>query len=146
MTVEWRFGNPLSQGFSDEEQTGYQELTPDAGIPFRRQVFTDIQNIVSFRLILTLNDYIDFKSFYRTDTAQGTLSFDYYDCRFDVTRTARFLGKPTYQQLSNNYEVSCTLSLEQAETTLVFNLLTEGGDPILTEAGENILVEQKFEV
>ena len=43
---EWKWGQIKLSGFQNEFQEGHIEITPDAGIPFRRQRFTDIQDIV----------------------------------------------------------------------------------------------------
>jgi len=142
----WGFGNLLSSGFSDEEQAGFEELTPDAGVPFRREVFTDIQNIVSGSLVLTNNDYIRFKSFYRSETRQGTLTFDFYDCRFGVTRTARFVGKPTYTATSNQWTVNLVLSLDPVVIKRESTIVTHNGDAIVTHDGKRILARQRFDV
>ena len=146
MAEEWKWGNFLLSNFKDEEQTGFQEVDPDAGLPFRRESFTDISNIVSGTITLTLQNYIAFKDWYRNVIRQGSIPFDFYDCRVDETRTARLIGKPLYITNNKYYNVSVVLSLDPVTTYLDWNLLTEDGTPILTEASENIIVSTEVTV
>lgn len=142
----WRFGEILSNGFSNEEQTGFSEVSPDAGSPFRRQEFTDIQDLISGTFILTAAQYIDFKGWYRNEVRQGSLSFDYYDCRVEQTRTARIIGKPQYNTVSNHYRVSITLSLESVVVTTTDNLVSQAGDNIVSLSGDQIVTTTKFRI
>lgn len=144
--INWRFGNLNLNGFSDEEQTGFSELTPDAGLPYRREVFSDIENLVQGQKTMTLAQYLDFKNFYRNETKQGTVPFTFYDCRVEQNRTARFVGKPTYSTLSNHYSVSVTLSLEPVTITSLFYMTTENGDRIIAENGDYIVGEQGYQL
>lgn len=144
--AEWTWGNFLISNFSDEEQTGFIEVNADAGLPYRREIFTDIQNIVSGTITLDKNDYLSFKDWYRNTIKQGTIPFDFYDCRIGQTRTARFNGKPSYVTNNIYYNVSVTLSLEQVNAYIDWSLLTESGDYILTEDNKNILVSTEITV
>lgn len=142
----WRFGEILSNGFSNEEQQGFSEVTPDAGNPYRRQEFTDIQDLISGTFILDFNEYLDFKNWYRNEIRQGSLSFDYYDCRVDQSRTARIIGKPQYTTVSNQYRLSITLSLESVTVEVIDNLVSEAGDQIISEGGDNIITTTKYKI
>ena len=144
--AEWTWGDFLLSNFKDEEQTGFIEVDPDAGLPFRRESFTDITNIVRGTVTLTRQNYIAFKDWYRNIIRQGSLTFDFYDCRVEETRTARFIGKPSYVTNDKYYNISVTLSLDTVTAYLDWNLLAEDGTPILTEAGENIIVSTEVNV
>ena len=82
---EWKWGQIKLSGFQNEFQEGHIEITPDAGIPFRRQRFTDIQDIVQGSFTLDKLSYIDFMSWYKSDILQGALPFKYYDARIDLS-------------------------------------------------------------
>lgn len=144
--AEWRFGNILADGFKNETQKGFSEVNPDAGSIYRRQEFTDVKDIIQGRFILTQTQYIDFMDWYRNEVRQGSLSFDYYDCRVDLTRTATILGKPTWQAVSNQYYVSITLALDEVEQIIDVDLVSEAGEPIVSEAGEQIVTTVKVRV
>ena len=144
--AEWTWGDLLISNFSDEEQTGFIEVNADAGLPYRREIFTDIQNIVSGTITLDKNDYLSFKDWYRNTIKQGTIPFDFYDCRIGQIRTARFNGKPSYVTNNIYYNISVTLSLEQVNAYIDWFLLTESGDYILTEDNNNILASTEITV
>lgn len=112
----WRFGEILSNGFKNELQEGFIELTPDAGSPFRRVVFTDTQDLIQGTFNVSRFQYIDFMGWYRNTIKQGTIEFEYYDCRVDANRVARVIGKPTYTTISDRFNISITLSLEPYTT------------------------------
>lgn len=141
---KWNWGDLLSNNFRDEDQNGFLEVSPDAGKPFRRETFTDIDNILSGSIILDLDDYIRFKSWYRNTLKQGSISFTFYDCRTETERMAKFLDKPLYRQVSNLWNISVKLSLEQTSILEDLNLLTEGGDEILTEGGDTIIATKEL--
>ncbi|PNX49890.1 MAG: hypothetical protein BV457_00185 [Thermoplasmata archaeon M9B1D] len=141
---KWRWGDLLSNSFQDEDQNGFIEVSPDAGQPFRRETFTDIDNIIKGYIIVSLEDYLDFKSWYRNTIKQGTIPFTFYDCRIEVDRTARFLDKPLYRQVSNYYQIEVKLSLEQTKIYVDYSLLTEGGEYLLTEGGENLVATKEL--
>ena len=80
--LEWTWGKPLIEGFSNKPQKGYSEIAPDAGTPYRRLNFTDIQDLATCNFILNRTDYIRFMSWYKYDLRQGTLPFLIWDCRY----------------------------------------------------------------
>lgn len=141
---KWRWGDLISRGFQDEDQNGFIEVSPDAGEPFRRETFTDIDNIIKGSIVVPLEDYLDFKSWYRNSVKQGTLPFTFYDCRVEADRTARFLEKPLYRQNSNYWTIEVKLSLEQTKLYVDYYLLTEGGDYLLTEGGDRIVATKEL--
>lgn len=109
---KWKWGQIRLDGFQNEFQEGYIEVTPDAGIPFRRERFSDIQDIVQGKFTLEKVQYIDFMSWYKFNIRQGAIPFKYYDCRIEKERTARIVGKPTWSSNSKYYDMSITLTFD----------------------------------
>lgn len=109
---KWEWGQIKLSGFKNEYQEGYIEVTPDAGIPFRRERFSDIQDIIQGNFTLTRVKYTDFMSWYKYDIRQGALPFKYYDCRISRERTARIIGKPSFVSNSKYYDISITLTFD----------------------------------
>lgn len=111
--LSWKWTQPLLNNFSNQAQKGYLEVQPDAGTPFRRLTFSDIQDLVNASFSLTRAEYLDFMSWYKYDLRQGSLPFQMYDCRCKRNRTARFIGDPPqYQPTSNRYQMSCNIAFE----------------------------------
>ena len=109
---KWKWGQIRLDGFQNEFQEGYIEVTPDAGIPFRRERFSDIQDIIQGKFTLTRLQYIDFMSWYKLNIRQGAIPFKYYDCRIGQERTTRIVGKPTWSSNSKYYDMSITLTFD----------------------------------
>lgn len=109
---KWKWGQIRLDGFQNEFQEGYIEVTPDAGIPFRRERFSDIQDIVQGKFTLEKVQYIDFMSWYKFNIRQGAIPFKYYDCRIGQERTTRIVGKPTWSSNSKYYDMSITLTFD----------------------------------
>lgn len=125
---KWKWGCLLNEGFQNEFQEGYIETTPDAGIPYRRLRFSDIQDIVSGSLSLVNNDYLDFMSWYKFDIKQGTIPFIFYDCRVKKDRTARLtINKPQFIRYSNRWNIPVTITFNSEvfyfENVVVANTL-----------------------
>lgn len=123
--IKWVWGKPLISSYSNEPQNGYIETTPDAGIPFRRQKFTDIMDLAQATFILDRNEYIDFMSWYKHDIRQGTIPFEIFDCRYGVERVARLIDKPTYQPNSKFWNVTVNIAFDsniiEQERALIVN-------------------------
>lgn len=113
----WKWGQIRLDGFQNEFQEGYIEVTPDAGIPFRRERFSDIQDIIQGKFTLDKIQYRDFMSWYKFNTRQGSIPFTYYDCRFDIERVARIVGKPSWASNSKYYDVSISLTFDSGVFT-----------------------------
>lgn len=109
---KWKWGQIRLDGFQNEFQEGYIEVTPDAGIPFRRERFSDIQDIVQGKFTLEKVQYIDFMSWYKFNIRQGAIPFKYYDCRVGQERTTRIVGKPTWSSNSKYYDMTITLTFD----------------------------------
>lgn len=142
MTNYWRWGQILNNGFRNEHQEGFIELTPDAGSPFKRQKWTDVMDIIQGTFTLTALEYTDFMSWYKSNIKQGSLPFQYYDCRYDIYRTARLIGKPNYTSNSKFFNVSVQIALDTGiiyqERTLVAN-----PDFVLLANSDKVLVANK---
>lgn len=124
---KWKWGQIRLDGFQNEFQEGYIEVTPDAGIPFRRERFSDIQDIIQGKFTLTKSQYLDFMSWYKHDIRQGSLPFIYHDCRIDYDRVARIVGKPTWSSNSKCFDMSIILTFDsgkfQYDRVLAANIL-----------------------
>lgn len=138
--LEWTWGKPLIEGFSNKPQKGYSEITPDAGIPFRRLNFTDIQDLATCNFILNRTDYIRFMSWYKYDLRQGTLPFLIWDCRYGIKRVARLIDDvPQYNPRSNHYNLSLTMAFESSIQIFDWVLVVNENDPIIVNNNDNIL-------
>ena len=109
---KWKWGQIKLDGFRNEFQEGYIEVTPDAGIPFRRERFSDIQDIIQGNFTLDKTQYVDFMSWYKFNIRQGAIPFEFYDCRIGQNRVTRIVGKPTFTSNSKYYDVSITLTFD----------------------------------
>lgn len=109
---KWKWGKIKLDGFQNEFQEGYIEVTPDAGIPYRRERFTDIQDIVQCVFTLERQKYIDFMSWYKYDTKQGSIPFKIMDCRIGEERIARITGKPKWNPNSKYWNTNVTLMFD----------------------------------
>lgn len=108
----WTFGQIKIEGFQNEPQEGYIELTPDAGVPYRRERFSDIQDIVKGNFTVDKADYVRFMSWYKVQLKQGTIPFKFFDCRIKKERVARIVGKPTYTTNSKFFDISITMAFD----------------------------------
>lgn len=133
MTItQWTWGGLLNDSYQNEYQEGYLELTPDAGIPFRRMKFSDIQDIVSGSLSLTDSDYTAFMSWYKHDIRQGTLPFQMYDCRIKQMRVARLtMNKPQFMRNSNRWNITLTITYDSGVFSIPAHLLANTYHPLV---------------
>lgn len=138
--LEWTWGKPLIEGFSNQPQKGYSEIEPDAGVPFRRLNFTDIQDLASCRFVLNRTDYIRFMSWYRYELRQGTLPFLIWDCRYGIQRTARLVGDvPQYTTNSNYYNLNLTIAFEPSVMTFDWVLIVNEDDALIVNDDDTLL-------
>lgn len=138
--LEWIWGKPLIEGFSNKPQKGYSEISPDAGIPYRRLNFTDIQDLATCNFILNRTDYIRFMSWYKYELRQGTLPFKIWDCRYGIQRTARLVGDvPQYNTNSNYYNLSVTLAFVPEVQILDFVLVVNENDSLIVNENDYLL-------
>lgn len=145
MTVKWKWNKPLLQGYSNQHQKGYDEITPDAGIPFRRLKFTDVADLVSFRVVFTRNEYIDFMAWYLKDIRQGTIPFLFPDCRYETERMARLVSEPPqYNTLSNMFEATLTIAFESEVLNVERILIVNSDDPLIVYDNDNLAVSQSL--
>lgn len=139
--LEWKWGNPLLSGYTNKPQKGYIEIEPDAGLPFRRLVFSDIQDLVTASFSLTRTEYIYFMSWYKTELRQGSLPFLMYDCRYGIKRTARIVGDvPQYQSNSNRQNLSLTIAFESSIIYEEKYLTASANNTLLVNENDALLV------
>lgn len=145
--LQWIWGKPLIQGFSNHPQRGYSEIEPDAGIPFRRLNFTDILDLASCNFDLDRSEYIRFMSWYKYDCRQGTLPFTIWDCRYKRYRTARIVGDvPQYTTNSNRYNLSLTLAFTPEVIIQDFYLVVNESDPINVNDIDYLVAGQELRI
>ena len=128
---KWTWGQIKLDGFRNEFQEGYIEVTPDAGIPFRRERFSDIQDIIQGNFTLDKTQYIDFMSWYKFNIRQGAIPFKYFDCRIGQNRVTRIVGKPTFTSNSKYYDVSITLTFDSGVFMLDRVLAANSAIPLI---------------
>lgn len=128
---KWKWGQIKLDGFRNEFQEGYIEVTPDAGIPFRRERFSDIQDIIQGNFTLDKTQYIDFMSWYKFNIRQGAIPFKYFDCRIGQNRVTRIVGKPTFTSNSKYYDVSITLTFDSGVFMLDRVLAANSAIPLI---------------
>lgn len=128
---KWKWGQIKLDGFRNEFQEGYIEVTPDAGIPFRRERFSDIQDIIQGNFTLDKTQYVDFMSWYKFDIRQGAIPFEFYDCRIGQNRVTRIVGKPTFTSNSKYYDVSITLTFDSGVFMLDRVLAANSAIPLI---------------
>ena len=143
----WIWGNILSNNFQNQYQNGTKEVSTDAGKPFRRQMWTDIGDIMQGTFILEKAQYIDFMSWYKFNLRQGTLPFIYYDCRYGVDRVARFVDQvPTYVTNSNKFNMTCKIMFDSSIINSPRYLLVNGGLGLLVNGGKQLIVNKKLRI
>lgn len=139
--LEWKWGQPLLSGFSNQPQKGYVEIEPDAGVPFRRLSFSDVQDIVTATFSLTREEYPYFYSWYKFDLRQGTLPFQMYDCRYGINRVARLIGDvPQFQANSTRQNLSVTIAFEPSVVQENRYLTVGNYTPLIVNA-DDVLIE-----
>jgi hypothetical protein len=144
MTEYWQWGNIKSSGFQNEQQTGFLETTPDAGIPYRRQRFSDIGDIIQGSVTLTKDQYLQFMSWYKFKIQQGSIAFDYYDCRLGETRTARIIDKPTYSSNNTYFDVQVKLYLEPATIYQDVSLVVDESTTLIVDEASELVASIKL--
>lgn len=137
----WSWGNPLLSGFSNQPQKGYVEIQPDAGIPYRRLTFSDVQDIVTATFSLTREQYPIFYSWYKNDLRQGSLPFQMYDCRYGFNRTARLIGDvPQFNPNSTRQNVSVTIAFEPSVVQENLYLTVGNNIPLIVNENDALII------
>lgn len=145
--LEWTWGKPLIEGFSNKPQKGYSEIAPDAGIPFRRLNFTDIGDLATCNFILNRSDYIRFMSWYKFELRQGTLPFLIWDCRYKRQRVARIVGDvPVYNTNSNRYTLSLTLYFMPEVIWQDFRLVVNDTDYLIVNNNDYLVASEPLRI
>lgn len=139
--LEWKWGKPLLSGFSNKPQRGYIEVEPDAGVPFRRLTFSDIQDIVTATFSLTRDEYILFYSWYKHELRQGAIPFTMFDCRYGVKRVARLVGDvPQFSANSNRQNLSVTIAFEPSYIEQDRYLVVNDNDILIVNENDALIV------
>lgn len=145
--IEWTWGKPLIEGFSNKPQKGYSEISPDAGIPFRRLNFTDICDLATCNFDLSRSDYIRFMSWYKYELRQGTLPFLIWDCRYKIQRTARLVDDvPQYTTNSNRYSLSLTIAFMPEIIYQEFNLIDKEDFYLIVNENDPLVISQELRI
>jgi len=144
MTIFWQWGTIQVSNYQAEFQQGFIEVSPDSGKPFRRQTFTDIQKLFAGKVTLTRTEKLDFESWYRWDTKQGTIPFQYWDCEIEAYRTTRILGKPTITSNSNYFDVSLQLAFDPAIVYQQRELIANPDSYLLVNPDLRLVVGKKL--
>lgn len=145
--LEWKWGKPLIQGFSNKPQKGYSEIAPDAGIPFRRLNFTDIGDLATCNFDLDRSDYIKFMSWYKFELRQGTLPFLIWDCRYKRQRVARLIDDvPVYNTNSNRYNLSLTMYFQPEVIYQDFRLVVNDNDYLIVNNNDYLIASEPLRI
>lgn len=144
MTQAWVWGDIKTNGFGNEQQNGFVEVSPDAGSPFRRQRYSDIADILQGTITLSKIEYLQFMSWYNFDIKQGAIAFSFYDCRIDEYRTARIINKPTYSTNSTFYNVNVNLYLEPITILEDFVLIANENQALIADTDKRLVVTRKL--
>lgn len=149
MTVikEWTWGGILAEGFSNQPQKGFVQVEPDAGVPFKRQTFTDIQDLATCRFTLTREKYLELMSWYKHDIEQGTIPFYIYDCRYKIKRVARIVGKiPNYNSNSKFYDLNITIAFDSGYIYHDAYLIVNKTNPLIFNENDKVIVARKIRI
>lgn len=138
--------NALNQNYSEQFQESYVENTPDAGIPFRREIYSDVGKIAQNTFLFTDVQYNIFNNFYLNDTRSGSQTFLVYDCINDIDRPAKMIGTPSVTRLSNKWRVIFKIYLEPVRVIEDLLLSTKDGAILTTKDGKGLLAKVGFNV
>lgn len=142
MAVEIIFPfNYLNNGYQEEYQTSFTETTPDAGIPFRRETYTDVGRTIIGTALMNDSQKAEFDTLYLRDTRSGSKPVMMYDCINKINREAKFIGKPSIVRTGNRWSVSYRFYLEPTTVIAELYLITEDGRLVLTEDDKAIVLD-----
>lgn len=143
----WKWGKALLSGYSNKPQKGYVEIEPDAGLPYRRLTFSDVQDLVSATFSLTREQYPLFYSWYKFDLRQGSLPFQMFDCRYGINRTARLIGDvPQFQPNSNRQNLSVTIAFEPSVIQQDRFLTVGNSIPLIVNDNDKLIVNFELRI
>ncbi|MDR1169078.1 MAG: hypothetical protein LBK53_09370 [Heliobacteriaceae bacterium] len=140
-TLKWEWGRILLSGQQREFQAGHLEVDPDAGMPYRRERFTDIGEIVQGTIILDKEDAEFFWYWYKNDLRQGAINFTYFDCVKDTERVARIIDKPTDVPISNKRQISIKMMFIPQEIKYKQYLAVNDDRVLLVNDDRKVLVQ-----
>lgn len=145
--LEWKWGKPLIEGFSNKPQKGYNEIMPDAGTPYRRLKFTDIGDLATCNFILDNSDYIKFMSWYKFELRQGTLPFLIWDCRYQRQRVARLIDDvPQYNPNSKYYNLSLAMYFQPEVILQDFRLIVNDTDYLIVNNNDYLIASEPLRI
>lgn len=139
----WTWGQIKSEGYTSQFQQGFLEITPDAGMPFRRQTFTDVSKIFQGTFILDKLAKKDFESWYKFNLRQGAIPFKYYDCEMEQYRTTRIVGNPVISAISNMFSISIQLTFDSEIFNILRYLKVNSNQFLLVNDGKRLVVNKK---
>jgi len=118
MIFEWEL---LNATYNGELQENSKELTPEKGGNFKRVYYTSNDEFIKGEIILTASERPEFLEFYFRDTKQGEIKFDFYDCRIDAYRVAKFVGGINETIYGQKYKIELNLRLKVLLGNRTFN-------------------------
>ena len=102
---------PLINSFQESPPENTIRSSMDKGPDKLRRRTTANIRPVSFRISISKAQVATLDSFFLTDTASGSLPFDYVHPRTGQNVSARFVSAPTYQNRSTRYEADISLEI-----------------------------------
>lgn len=139
MDWNWKI---LKENYSAAVEDNIVEFTPSAGPNYRRLSKFSSNEIISGVLVLSVDEYIQFREFYVRDTKQGEDRFVYYDARYGAERYARFYGGISASSNSNKIEVNLSLWL-YALPKAIPEVWTMNGETVLLNGKETQLLRRR---
>ncbi len=83
------------EGATQKDRDSVLRNPMDIGSTRRNRFTTNMQDL-SFPMVLTGAELVDFHFFYRTDLKKGALAFDWIDLTNDIEISVAFLGPPQW--------------------------------------------------
>lgn len=137
--IQWQWSKLRLNGWSTERQKGFEEVTPDAGSAFKREVFTDVSALRGGSIIFTQQEFRDFEDWYLSTINQGTIPFEIYDCLIGQNRTAYIYGKYTARTESDKIAVNFTFWLPPTVVEETSFWVDEDENFIVDETADNLI-------
>lgn len=90
-------------GFKETEVDNLIRTQTDKGPPKVRRRGSDAPRKISGNMILNGTQYSTFRSYYRTDLRDGSLTIENLDDAHGVSRTFRISKSPEYEPMGNDF-------------------------------------------
>jgi len=104
---------PLRNQFSRAPEDTSIKSQPEKGPTQVRRRFTASEDTISARYRLTFSQWSTLVSFYKSDTAGGSLTFDWPDPMTGSTITVRFAGPPQLSGVPAPDRVTAAVELRE---------------------------------